>query len=130
MGTNEMRAYIAAPWVQKEAAIEAANKFTAAGFEVVSKWFEPREGDMHDPDTFKIQADNDLEELSAADVLVVLNLGKSEGKAVEQGYALAIGIPIVVVGERSIVNIFQYLDDFRCVSTIEEAIKEAINVTE
>ena len=125
-----MKVYIAAPWVQKEAAIAAANKFRAAGFGIVSKWFEPREGDMHDPATFRLQADNDLEELSAADILVVLNLGKSEGKAVEQGYALAIGLPIIVVGDLSITNIFQYLDGFKSVSTVEEAVKEALYVRE
>jgi hypothetical protein len=51
-------------------------------------------------------------------VLVVLNLEKSEGKAVETGIALMNNIPIVSVGTRS--NIFQTLAIE--VETVQEAI--------
>lgn len=58
-------------------------------------------------ESIRFQAREDIADVRRADVLVVLNLQKSEGKAVETGIAIAAGIPIVSVGDRS--NIFQSL---------------------
>jgi nucleoside 2-deoxyribosyltransferase len=64
------------------------------------------------------QAYQDIADVRRADVLVVLNLQKSEGKAVETGIAIAAGIPVISVGPRS--NIFQALGAE--VATVEDAL--------
>lgn len=120
-----MKIYIAAPWVRKQEAIEVGKRFEAAGHEITSRWFThvgtatdsagvtaPREQIQH-------QAMEDIDDVRRADLLVVLNLQKSEGKAVETGIALAAGIPVVSVGVRS--NIFQTLGTE--LATVEEALE-------
>lgn len=122
-----MKVYIAAPWVNKAEAIAAAEKVTAAGHEVTSHWFN-HPGDPTDstgkssPDNvIYAQAHIDWEDVLAADAVVVLNLTKSEGKAVETGIALQAGKKIIFVGtERT--NIFQTLAPW--VETVEAAIEQ------
>lgn len=119
-----MKLYVAAPWVRREEAIEIAAKFVKAGHEITSRWFhhvgDPTDatGKVLDQDEVSKQALEDIEDVRRADTLIVLNLQKSEGKAVETGIAIAAGIPIISVGTRS--NIFQILG--REVETIEEAL--------
>lgn len=110
-----MKVYIAAPWVRRPEAIRIGKQFTAAGHELTSRWFHHvTDGDPMDSsgitcnqESIRFQAREDIADVRRADVLVVLNLQKSEGKAVETGIAIAAGIPIVSVGDRS--NIFQSL---------------------
>lgn len=121
-----MKVYIAAPWARKDEAIAAGKQFRAAGFEVTSRWFE-HQGDPNDstgitcPDEdIRAQALEDLEDVLRADYLVVLNLQKSEGKAVETGVALANNIPFICVGPRS--NIFQLFGE-AMVESVDDAIQ-------
>jgi len=108
-----VKVYIAAPWVRKQDAIKAGKKFEEAGFTVVSRWFDhegnPNDstGAMSPDDDVQHQAIEDMNDVKSADYLVVLNLEKSEGKAVETGIALSYQIPFICVGPRS--NIFQIL---------------------
>lgn len=117
--------YIAGPWVMKAEVIQIAKQFEAAGFSITSRWFE-HQGDPNDPTGktypdwyIKKQAQADMQDILRADAVVVLNLQKSEGKAVETGIALSHDIPVISVGGRS--NIFQTL----CVEvpTVEDAIE-------
>jgi hypothetical protein len=55
----------------------------------------------------RLQAAEDVFDVLSAEALIVLNLQKSEGKAVETGVALMARLPIISVGSRS--NIFQTL---------------------
>lgn len=119
-----MRVYIAAPWVRRTEAVEIGKRFVASGFEVTSRWFE-HPGNPNDStgkssplETVVQQANEDIEDILRADALVVVNLERSEGKAVETGIAIANGIPVVSVGARS--NIFQALG--KEVGTVDEAI--------
>src|SRR5262245_60341520 len=119
------RVYIAAPWVRRREAIEIGRQFEAAGFEITSRWFH-HEGSDTDPagldypiEHIRNQAREDIADVMRADALVVVNLQKSEGKAVETGVALANGIPVVSVGQRS--NIFQTLGTQ--VASVAEAIE-------
>lgn len=119
-----LRVYVAAPWVRKADAIAAGKVLEANGFEVTSRWFH-HEGDPQDfagtkssLDSIRQQAFEDLQDVQRAEVLIVLNLEKSEGKAVETGYALALGNSIISVGPRS--NIFQTLGTE--VATLSDAI--------
>lgn len=110
-----MKVYIAAPWVRRPEAIAVGEQFKAAGHELTCRWFHHEtDGDPNDSTgvtcnaaSIRYQANEDIVDVRKADVLVVLNLQKSEGKAVETGIAIAAGIPVVSVGPRS--NIFQSL---------------------
>jgi nucleoside 2-deoxyribosyltransferase len=121
-----MKVYIAAPWVRRPEAIAVGEQFVAAGHELTCQWFHHEtDGDPLDstgvtcnPASIVFQAKEDIADVRRADVLVVLNLQKSEGKAVETGIALAAGIPVISVGPRS--NIFQALGTE--VATVDEAL--------
>jgi len=123
-----MKVYIAAPWVRRPEAIAVGEQFKAAGHELTSRWFthDAQGSDPQDSsglsapnqDSIRQQAVEDIEDVRKADVLVVLNLQKSEGKAVETGIAIANYIPVISIGTRS--NIFQALG-FE-VETVEEAL--------
>lgn len=121
-----MKIYIAAPWVRRPEAIAIGEQFKAAGFELTSRWFhhvtdgDPMDssGITCDQESIRFQAHEDIADVRRADALVVLNLQKSEGKAVETGIAIAAGIPVISVGKRS--NIFQALG-FE-VDTVDEAL--------
>lgn len=108
-----MKVYLAAPWVRKDDAKTAAERLRQAGIEVTSNWLE-HEGSKTDSTGItsplahiQEQALQDIKDVQRADYLVVLNLERSEGKAVETGVAIAGRIPVISVGARS--NIFQTL---------------------
>lgn len=110
-----MKVYVAAPWVRRPEAIDFGKRLVAAGHELTCHWFtHETDGDPTDstgitcnPISIIQQAVEDINDVRRADVLIVLNLQKSEGKAVETGVALANKIPVISVGPRS--NIFQAL---------------------
>ncbi len=122
-----MKVYIAAPWHCREQAAQAQDDFESAGIEVSSHWIK-----NHLPNVENLgksfgelaaEASEDVTDLLQADVFVILNLDKSEGKAFEMGIAHALGIPIILVGDRTR-NVFYYLDDVTQVDSVEDAIKE------
>src|SRR6267143_5765011 len=103
-----MRLYVAAPWTNKPETLEVQKKLVAAGFGVTSRWitresnltYEDLEKPEHRAELTE-QAILDVEDIISADVFMILNLGKSEGKATELGFAYGLGIPIILVGERT-----------------------------
>jgi len=126
-----MKVYIAAPWLHKQDAIAAGQRLVSLGIEVTSNWFF-HEGDPKDPTGVSIslaeiqyQAKEDIKDVLRADYVVVLNLAKSEGKAVETGIAIANNIPVISVGTRS--NIFQSLGPE--VASLDDAIAILQGVT-
>lgn len=114
-----MRLYIAAPWNNKDEARAAALLFEKAGHTITQKWWnEPPGADLD------CSARADWKGVTTANVVIVLNIAKSEGKAVEQGIALQAGIPIVGVRGRKQLNVFQHLTpEFTWLQTVEEAIE-------
>lgn len=129
-----MNVYIAAPWAERDRAREAGELVEAAGHYITRKWWDHEaasgqhasEVDETHAQLLKEQAREDMFGVVTADALIVLNLSKSEGKAVETGIALmSDGLHhLVLVGPRT--NIFHYLPCWDIVETIEEAI-EALN---
>jgi nucleoside 2-deoxyribosyltransferase len=125
-----MRIYLAAPWVRKADAKAAAAVIEAAGHTITKRWWEHREvpgygGQFRDcpedqREELAEQAYEDWRGVETADAMIVLNLEKSEGKAVEQGFALAYGVRLIVVGP--LLNLFQYLPGVTRVSTLDEAL--------
>jgi nucleoside 2-deoxyribosyltransferase len=114
--------YLAAPWKDRDKAREVRDQFVAAGIECTSRWLDTHFGsDEAGTDEQKaIEAMHDVEDVLRADILVLWNSMKSEGKAVETGLALATAKGIVLIGERT--NVFHYLRIPRC-ATVEEAIE-------
>lgn len=127
-----IKVYIAAPWSAKAEALEAKKKFEAGGFEVTSRWIErdtPKDiGDRYlkgvllpeDIPFLQEEAYNDLDDVLESEVFVLLNLGKSEGKATEFGVAYVAQMPIIIVGSR-VGNIFYQLPEIVETETVEEA---------
>lgn len=124
-----MNVYIAAPWVHRDDAREAAKIIDAAGHIVTEAWWDHVDvGQKFDgsdetaiTDELARQAALDIIGVMNADVVVVLNLAKSEGKAVEQGIALTLGVPIIGVGQMGS-NVFQYLPQYTWVDDVVAAL--------
>lgn len=108
------RVYVAAPWEDRKGAAVISNILEAAGFKITHKWWAWEGEEENASWEFKQEcAALDVRGVRTADVVVLLNSKKSEGKATEQGLAMAYGIPIVVIGDKSKrCNIFQTLDCF------------------
>ena len=106
-----VKVYIAAPWESKEAAKAARAKFIEAGFIVTSRWLDVEIAPNATEAELIIQkqeeAQHDVQDVFDADSLVLLNISKSEGKAVEMGLAIAWKRPVIIVGEPT--NIFHHL---------------------
>ena len=122
--------YLAAPWKRREDARIARDKIVAAGFTVNGEWLDVdvptgADGYTSPPDIMRREAIRDIKNVLNSQVVIVLNLQKSEGKAVETGIALATGKGIIIVGTERL-NVFQYLD-IPMVETVEQAIELAKN---
>ena len=104
--------YVAGPYTRREECISVMHWLESQGHHVTSRWLREEMQINH------AAAQTDLDDVAAADVLLLLNLEKSEGKSVELGYALALGKQIVLVGART--NVFHHLDCVRVVERVEE----------
>ncbi len=107
------RIYLAAPWVSRGPLVnDAVALIERAGHRLTERWWEHEDvndaiGNLDTMAELHSQAAKDMTGVWNAQVFIVLNAEKSEGKAVETGLALAYGTPIIVVGKPS--NIFHYL---------------------
>lgn len=123
-----MKVYIAAPWADKALMPDIGEKFEAAGHKITHKWWDVDSTPENLPGTALIlrqQAINDIQGVQNADLVVVMNTAKSEGKSFEQGIATADNKPIVIVGQRGSVsmNVFHYLDNYRWVENLSDALE-------
>jgi nucleoside 2-deoxyribosyltransferase len=121
------RVYLAGPWIAREAMPKMAEQLEAAGHKITHKWWE-YEGENQDEETdefLRSCAEQDVAGVVTADVVIVYNTAKSEGKAVEQGIAIVVGHPIIVVTpyEKPSSNIFHYLPQYTHVKTFQEALE-------
>jgi nucleoside 2-deoxyribosyltransferase len=116
-----IRVYLAGPWKHRLSAAMGRSYLRHRGIDVVSNWTDV--DDTKDSQQLQKAAQQDWNELQQADVLVLLNLAKSEGKAVEFGSALQRGIRVIVVQPdvfaRS--HIFMHLPQVEFVTTLVEA---------
>lgn len=117
-----MKVYIAGRYRKlAELAIER-DKFTAAGIECTSSWLDNKEEGM----SFEDIACTDLNDVHKADVLVVYTEPYGTpvpggGRHVETGYALGVGMPIIVVGPLE--NVFHWHPRVRAFPYTEYAIR-------
>lgn len=135
-----MRIYVAAPWTRKAEAQAFAEGLEKAGHTITKKWWEHREvpgylsADIAIPERQELvqQAMEDILGVLAAEGLVLLNLEKSEGKAVETGVALVTAmlyahgltktgvLDFILVGGKS--NLFHCLPLWQEAKTVEDAV--------
>lgn len=127
-----MRVYLAAPWVDRTKMEPIAKLLEEHGFELTHKWWKTEDipESARTSAMLEEQAQNDFKGVYTADFVLVINSSKSEGKAVEQGIALARGIPIYIVGSRGehSKNVFHYLPNYRWHDTVESAIRAMAKV--
>lgn len=105
-----MRVYISGLWESRERIARWGPIFRAAGHEVTSSWLE--EGGVGrgcDILQEQMTSGKDIQEIASSDLLVVdtFDVDAYGGREVEVGIALALHIPVVVVGPRR--NIFHSL---------------------
>lgn len=118
--------YIAAPWVERARMPGISASIESAGHQITHKWWEVEstpESDLTLP-ILRRQATCDVLGVQNADILLVINTSKSEGKALEQGIAVASNKPIIIVGKRGEFskNVFHYLDNYRWVDSLDAAL--------
>lgn len=121
-----LRAYLAAPYAAREQVRGYALDLVNVGVDVTASWLDET-GEINagttgsapglDPAEVARHAATDLDDIERCDVLVLFtaaSLGMtpadaaSGGRHVETGYALAKGIPVIVVGEPE--NVFHQLE--------------------
>lgn len=125
-----MKIYVAAPWTHKAEAAAFASQLESAGHTVTEKWWQhadvesyPRPGSKAEHAELRQQASKDVKGVRTCDVLIVLQLAKSEGKAVEQGLALAWEKPMIVVSpDGTYGNLFQVRYGCTMVRSEQEAL--------
>ena len=120
---RRLQVYLAAPWAHKHEAQRVVWWLKRHEISITSRWLD-FVGDSTDPVVLRREATRDWEDLSRSDVLVLLNMALSEGKAVEQGLALAWGKPIIGMPGPAH-NIFHHLPApaYTWVPTIDEVLK-------
>lgn len=118
--------YVAAPWTARKDAKAFAKTLVDFGYTITHNWWD-YEGENQDTESHEFLcrcAMQDMNGVAKADVVVVLNSAKSEGKAVEQGLAIAFNKPIIIIGELGSVssNVFHYLPCYTWVADYEDAL--------
>lgn len=120
-----MNIYLAAPWICRHEMPAIAAQFEAAGHTITERWWEIEgAADYTDPKLFALFEDRAVADFMGvvnADAVVVLNLAKSEGKAVEMGVAIALFKPIILVGAPS--NIFHFMPSVYPVKDVRAALR-------
>lgn len=112
-----MKIYIAAPYPIRDHAIDVMHDLESQGHVITSRWLKA-------PDELTDEhARKDLDDVREADMLLALNPPGWEdkgtgGRHVELGYAIALSIPVMLVGART--NIFHYLKEVRVIASVGE----------
>ena len=121
-----IKLYLASPFSDKDKMPELAKQFEDRGFVITRKWWEVEDKTEAEktPQFLRGEALSDIEGVKAANVVVLFNTKKSEGKAVEQGIAIANNIPIFAIGKRGAFskNVFHYLEHYFWVETLHDVL--------
>jgi len=114
-----MKVYIAAPWADKSKMPVIGQRLEANGHSITHTWCDTPAGLSR-----REQAVLDFHGVKEADIVVVMNTALTEGKSFEQGVAVSFNKPIIAVGTigEFCDNVFHYLDHYRWVKTLDEAI--------
>jgi nucleoside 2-deoxyribosyltransferase len=110
-----VKIYLAAPFSWKDQMNIYASELRELGMEVTSRWLEEPHASTTqlselEEEQHSFYAKQDCQDISNADVLVFFSDPSKTivrgGRHVEFGIALALGMPVVVIGEKE--NIFHY----------------------
>ena len=123
-----MRLYLAAAYSRAEEMRAMAELFRQDGHEITARWIEgkhdtPPEGiepNSREHDAWAAQ--DDLDDINRSDCIVSFTGGGNRsrgGRHVEFGYGLAVGIRLVIVGERE--PVFHALPQVEVVETVDHA---------
>lgn len=117
--------YLAGPWIDRHQMPGIASALEAKGHTITHKWWVYEgKGEEHETEKFmKDCAVKDYNGVADCDVVVVYNSAKSEGKATEQGIALALEKRIVCwtpTDSSPTSNIFHHMYHYKHVKTLEE----------
>lgn len=119
--------YLAARFSKQPEMRKIRDLFLQEKINVTSTWLDQHpNGDLgDDPVTDTRNAIRDLVDVRVADGLVFFSeaqLARRGGRHVEFGYALALGKPIYVVGNKE--NIFHYTPGIKHYQTVQEVVQE------
>lgn len=134
-----LRIYLAGPWVTREQMPLIAEALEALGATITCKWWHTEDkypgaiGPDNGPESlayYRHHAQLDMQGVLDANLVVVINSAKSEGKAVEQGIALAHHKPIIIVGTLGeFTNVFHYLGSYRWVPDVPALLEAVKTIT-
>ena len=95
--------YIAAPFhYGREHAKTVRLELKHRGFFCTSHWIDSHITDSSDESMLQGEAEQDLYDIGAADALILLNdHPPSVGRSIETGYALALRMPIFLIGPKT-----------------------------
>jgi nucleoside 2-deoxyribosyltransferase len=108
--TIPLKVYVAARFTRKDEVAALAMRIERAGAVVCTDWFLEAESDLHElsDDVRQSRAERDISHVRNCDILVMLAGGGARGgRHFEFGFAMALGIPCWIVGERE--HIFHWL---------------------
>lgn len=120
-----MKVYLAGPWVDREVCGKIG-ELLEEHVTITHKWWKLEGGEDIAGITKRQFAEADIAGVKAANVVVVFNSSLSEGKSFEQGVAVTLGIPIILITPKGVNpsnNVFHNLYHYLHVNTIDEAIK-------
>lgn len=120
--------YLAGPWSDRDLARRTAARIEAWGYAISEAWWDHE--DSTTPEELQRQALKDLDGVLRADIFVVLQAAKSEGKATETGIAIGNGMPIIVVRYDGVeaTNIFHHLPGVVIVFSADEGLHDALEI--
>lgn len=121
------KVYLAGPWIDREKMPDIAKVLEANGHSITHPWWQYEgEGEEHETDEFmRLCAVKDYEGVVNADAVVVYNSAKSEGKATEQGIAIAHDKRIILwtPGEKPTSNVFHHMYHYKHVKTLDQVLE-------
>jgi nucleoside 2-deoxyribosyltransferase len=121
-----MNLYLAGQYASKDYLRTVADQLICDGHFITASWLQehhPPTVQLHEVSNEELRgyAVQDIEDIRASDAMVffsVIDATKRGGRHVEMGVALALGLPVYVVGPRE--NIFMYLPQVKLFTTVEE----------
>lgn len=122
--SDRINYYLAAPFVRKDEARTARLLIAQElGWVCTSRWIDNHVSPLEelDENVAREESETDLQDVAEADIMILLNLEKSEGKMFEAGYAFALDIPVAIIGTPT--SIFHHLDGFGLFDSVEQFVR-------
>ena len=114
-----IKVYIAAPFSMQQEAERIQRVLELKKMKVTARWITMEKAEIRDEPYLQMWAQNDLDDVAAADVLLAISPFEyiekgTGGRHVELGYALALKIPVILYGFPT--NIFHHHPLVKCIA--------------